>query len=61
MQNAGIVDENIEAAEVFDGLCDSVLHGFRIGAVGPDRQRLAAGCLDLGDDRLRLVLANSNR
>ena len=35
---------------------DGILYGFRIGTVGPDRQRPAASSLQLGDDRLRLVL-----
>ncbi len=53
--DAGVVDEDVEAAKRLRRLIDRALHGRRIGAVGCDRGSLPAKCLDGLDDAGRLL------
>ena len=55
MREAGIVDEDIEPAEILHDLIDHRLHGGEIGDVGLVGLRLAALRHDLGDQRFGLL------
>ncbi len=50
-----VVDENIDAAEPLHRGGRHLLHRLGVGDVGGDRERLAAGLLDLAHDRLGLA------
>ena len=54
-KGAGIVDEDIEPAEIRRRLVDQLLDSLRVGAIGLDRNAAAAFGLDLVDDLLRAV------
>ena len=49
---AGVVDDDVEAAKVFHGGADETIGKAGLGHAAIDRDRLAAGCLDFGDDRV---------
>ena len=55
--NAGVVDEDVEAAKVFDGCVDDALRFGGLGDVAPHGDSLAAGRGDGGDDGVRAGLA----
>src|SRR4029077_16587841 len=48
--NTGVVDEDIEAPEVFDGGGDDALGFFRLGDIAGDSDGFASGGGDGGDD-----------
>ena len=52
LEQAGIVDENIDGAEPLDGRVDHVLDGVLVADIGLDGDRLAAFCLNLLHHRL---------
>jgi hypothetical protein len=49
-EEAGIVDEDVETAELCDRPVDGPRHGARVAAVGLDRQGSPAGALDRRGD-----------
>ena len=49
-RDAGVGDDDVEAAEALDGVVGGALHGVEIGDVGGTARRLAAGGRDLGHD-----------
>ena len=51
LHDAGVVDQYIDAAERFLRRVEQRAHGRRVGNVGLDRDRLAARCFDLLDQR----------
>ena len=53
---ADIVDDDVEPAELLDGLSRQFRGGLRLGEVCDDDVRAAAGRLDLGGHRLQLRL-----
>ena len=53
--HAGVVDDGVEAAELGDGALDQGLGGGAVGDVGLDRERLAAGVVDLPGQALQPV------
>ena len=55
MLDAGVVDEQVDAAEGLAGGGEGALHVALAGHVHRHGERLAAGVLDLADHRLRLV------
>ena len=48
--DAGVVDEDVDGAELLDDLADERTDGIGIGHVGLDGDGFAASLLDLGDD-----------
>ena len=53
---AGVVDQDVEPAELLDALLHQRLAGVRAGDVDRDRERLGAEALELADRGLALVL-----
>lgn len=59
-EDPGVVDEDVEAAELGNGLLDECSHFSGLGDVGLDEDRFAAGLLDrLRGGRCRVVLEAS--
>ena len=54
-RQAGIVDQDVEAAEVLDDCLHHRLHGGKIGHVGPIGFRLSAFGHDLANQRLHII------
>ena len=59
-QDAGVVDEDVEAPEGVDRRVDEVLGALPVGDVVGVGDRLAARCLDLGDDVVRRALIGAS-
>ena len=57
--HAGVVNEDVEAAIVFDCGVDDALGLSSLGDVAPHGNSLATGCGDVGDNSLRPSLAGS--
>jgi hypothetical protein len=57
---AGVVNEDVEAAIVFDGGVDDALRLSSLGDVAPQSDSLATGCGDGGDNSVRASLAGSS-
>jgi len=56
---AGVVNEDVEAAVVFDGGVDDTVRFSSFGDVAPHGDCLAAGCGDGGDNSDRASLTGS--
>jgi hypothetical protein len=51
VHDAGVANENVQAAELLDGLVDRCLHLVPLRDVGADRQGAPSQCVDLLDRR----------
>jgi hypothetical protein len=58
--DAGVVDENVDPAELAAGACDHVSDGGLVGDVSGDGDHLDAALSELGDRRVRLCFIASD-